>query len=86
MNNDFGAMRGLVEALDVQVTLTVEDGEMVVYARCIVGENSWVASHTIFGLLVQARPICKPRPPRVTGACLEKSHCCLWHVGDRQLR
>jgi hypothetical protein len=34
-------MRGLVETLDVQVTLVIEDGRKVVHARCIVGEGSW---------------------------------------------
>lgn len=34
-------MRGLIEALDVQVTLVVEDGKKVVHARCIIGEGSW---------------------------------------------
>ena len=47
MGNDFEAKRSLLEALDVQVTLTVEEGEKVVYARCILGEQSSpIASHT----------------------------------------
>lgn len=39
MDTDFGARRRLIEELDVQATLAVEDGERVVYASCIVGEE-----------------------------------------------
>ena len=47
MGDDFNAKREVVEALDVQVTLSQEDGEKVVYARCILGErNSPIVSHT----------------------------------------
>jgi site-specific DNA recombinase len=47
MGDDFDAKRGLIEALEVQATLTLEDGEKVVYARCILGEQrSPIASHT----------------------------------------
>jgi hypothetical protein len=42
----FDAKRGLLEALDVQVTLSLEGGEKVAYARCIVGEDSWPVSHS----------------------------------------
>jgi hypothetical protein len=35
-NADFQTRRGLIEDLDVTVTLTVEDGEKVAYPRCIL--------------------------------------------------
>ena len=35
----FGQDSGIVEALDVQVTLAVESGQKVVYVRCILGEQ-----------------------------------------------
>ena len=53
MDGDLGAMRGLVEALDVQITLAVEDGQKVVYARCMIGEDSWLVSQTRSGLPCQ---------------------------------
>jgi hypothetical protein len=68
MNNDYGAMRGLIEALDVQVTLTVEDGEKVVNARSIVGEDSWPASDTTFGVLVQSLKLEAPATERDRGS------------------
>ena len=40
MEDDFVARRALIEALDMQVTLMIEDGQKVVYARCILGERS----------------------------------------------
>ncbi len=40
MGDDFGAKRGLIEAIDVWVTLVEEDGEKVVYTRCIIGEDT----------------------------------------------
>jgi len=39
MDGDFDARRRLMVELDVQATLAVEDGEKVVYASCIVGEE-----------------------------------------------
>jgi len=47
MDGDLAAMRALIAALDVQVTLIVEDGQKVVYARCIIGEGSCPVSQTI---------------------------------------
>ena len=46
MDGYFNGMRGLIEVLDVQVTLTVEDGEKVAYARCIFAQESWPVSTT----------------------------------------
>ena len=40
MEDDFAARRALIEALDMQVTLMIEDEQKVVYARCILGERS----------------------------------------------
>jgi site-specific DNA recombinase len=37
---DFEKRRRLIELLDVWVTLTVEDGEKVVYARCMLGDDT----------------------------------------------
>ena len=37
---NFEARRQIIELLDVRVTLTVEDGEKVVYVRCILGDDS----------------------------------------------
>ncbi|MBU0494346.1 MAG: recombinase family protein [Chloroflexi bacterium] len=37
---DFTHRRNLIELLDVQATLTIEDGQKVVYARCLVGEET----------------------------------------------
>jgi hypothetical protein len=45
MDGDFDAMRRLIEAMDVQVTLAVEDGSKVVFGRCIVGEGVWGLSN-----------------------------------------
>jgi len=39
MDDDFDAKRRLIEELDVQATLTMEDGEKVAYVSCIVGED-----------------------------------------------
>jgi len=49
MDGDLAAMRALIAALDVQVTLAVEDGQKVVYVRCIVGEGSCPVSPTSGG-------------------------------------
>jgi site-specific DNA recombinase len=38
VDEDFEAKRRIVEELDVQVTLGVENGQKVVYARCILGD------------------------------------------------
>jgi len=37
--DDISERRALIEDLSVQVTLTVEDGQKVVYARCLLGEK-----------------------------------------------
>jgi hypothetical protein len=47
MDGDLAAMRALIAALDVQVTLVVENGQKFVYTRCIVGESSCSVSQTI---------------------------------------
>jgi site-specific DNA recombinase len=39
-DQSFKARRDLIELLDVQATLTVEDGEKVAYARCLLGEDT----------------------------------------------
>jgi len=37
---DFKVRRRVVEMLDVQATLAVEDGQKVIYARCVLGEEA----------------------------------------------
>jgi hypothetical protein len=39
LGDDFDAEHWIVEALDVKVTLVVEDGQKGVYERCILGEQ-----------------------------------------------
>ena len=39
MVDDFDTRRRIVEALDIQAILTVEDGQKVVRASCILGKN-----------------------------------------------
>jgi hypothetical protein len=56
MNGDFAAMRGLVETLDVQVTLVIEDSKKIVHARCIVGEGSWGLSDITNPVTCQGLP------------------------------
>ena len=47
---DFETRRRVIEMLDVQVTLAVEDGEKIVYARCMLGKDVLpVAPNTICG-------------------------------------
>jgi site-specific DNA recombinase len=43
---DFATRRGIIEDLDVWVTLAVEDGQKVVYARCIFGDNCLPVVHS----------------------------------------
>ena len=40
MGADFDARRRIIEALDVWATLTVEDEQKVVYARCTIGDGA----------------------------------------------
>jgi len=51
MNDDLNARRNIIDALDVQATLTVEDGEKVIYARCLPGEDVFLTSSTIQGIV-----------------------------------
>jgi SMC interacting uncharacterized protein involved in chromosome segregation len=51
MRDDFEMKRRLVEELDVHVTLAVEDGQKVVYARCLLGEDLFLTSSTIQGIV-----------------------------------
>jgi hypothetical protein len=37
---DFAAKRHIIEALDVQATLAMEEGEKVIYARCVLGQQA----------------------------------------------
>jgi hypothetical protein len=39
IDKSFERRRQLIELLDVWVTLTVEEGQKVAYARCMLGEN-----------------------------------------------
>ena len=38
-DQDFDARRRIIDTLDVRITLTVEDGEKIVYAYCILDEE-----------------------------------------------
>jgi hypothetical protein len=40
-DHDFHQRRAIVDALDVRVVLTVEEGEKVVYAQCYLGEEEF---------------------------------------------
>ncbi len=40
-NHDFHQRRAIVDALDVRVVLTVEDGEKVVYAQCALDSGKF---------------------------------------------
>jgi hypothetical protein len=51
MQDDFEMKRRLVEELEVCVTLTVEDGRKVIYARCLLGEGVCLTSRTIHGIV-----------------------------------
>ena len=63
MGDDFDAKRGLVEALDVRVTLVVEDGQQLIYARCLLDEDVFLTSSTIHGIV---RPLWLPSTVRMT--------------------
>ena len=39
--DDFKAKRAIVDALDLRVILTVENGQKVVYAECALGEGEF---------------------------------------------
>ena len=39
-DRDFEARRHLTRLLDVQATLAIEDGQKVVYARCMLGDDT----------------------------------------------
>ena len=47
----FGQDRGIIETLDVQVTLIVEDGDQIVYARCLLNDDGFLTSDTIQGIV-----------------------------------
>ncbi len=51
MGDDFDARRGLIEALDVRATLVVEDGQQLIYARCLLDEDTFLTSRTIQGIV-----------------------------------
>lgn len=39
MDEDFDARKRVIDALDAQITLVVENGNKVAYARCMLGEK-----------------------------------------------
>ena len=51
MDDDFDAKRGLIEALDVRATMVVEDELKAIYARCLLGEDSFLTSRTFQGIV-----------------------------------
>ena len=52
MHDDFEMKRRLVEELDVHVTLAVDDEKKVIYARCLLGEDVFLTSSTIQGIVL----------------------------------
>lgn len=40
VNRGFEARRRVIDLLDVQATLAVENGQKVVYVRCMMGEDA----------------------------------------------
>ncbi|RPI50748.1 MAG: hypothetical protein EHM56_10445, partial [Chloroflexi bacterium] len=61
MDNDFDAKRRLIEELDVQATLTMEDGEKVAYVSCIVGEDAFCIVPMGTRDRSETRWACRPR-------------------------
>ena len=53
-DEDFDARRQIIEALDVQTTLTVENDEKVAYVRCVFGEDT---------LLIESNNTCMRKSP-----------------------
>ena len=51
MDDDFDAKRTLIEALDVQMTLVVEDDDQIAYARCLLNGDDFLTSDTIQGIV-----------------------------------
>jgi hypothetical protein len=49
---NFDAKRGLIEALDVRVTLVVEDDQQLIYAECLLDEDTFLTSITIQGIVL----------------------------------
>jgi hypothetical protein len=54
MDDDFDAKRGLIEALDVRVTLVVEDDKQLIYAKCLLDEDTFLTSITIHSVRHEA--------------------------------
>jgi hypothetical protein len=46
IENDFSAKQKIIDLLDVQVTLTLENSEKIIYAKCILKEKSFPIAHT----------------------------------------
>jgi len=56
LDESFEARRRLIELLDVWVTLAVEDGKKIVYARCLLGESTLCIVSTNIGTVRRATP------------------------------
>ena len=54
-DEDFDALRQIIEALDVQATLTVENDEKIAYVRCVFGEDT---------LLIESNNTYRPSRPK----------------------
>ena len=55
-DHDFSIRRNIIEILDITATLTVEDGEQVVYARCVFGQESLRFKDNLSDGVVRRRP------------------------------
>ncbi len=59
---DFNGRRKLIEMLDVQIRLTIEDGQKVVYAECFLDEKRLpIASNSMYNDAV-ANSLRRPPP------------------------
>jgi len=74
MDDDFDAKQGLIEALDVRVTLVVEDGEQLVYAKCLLSDDAFLTSDTIQCIVLPLwHPLLATREPKI---CLPLAIAC----------
>ncbi len=69
-DRDFGVRRGIIEILDVTATLAVEDEEQVVYARCVLGQESLRFKDNLLDDVARHRlPLRRDLPPPASTKC-----------------
>jgi hypothetical protein len=49
---DFATRRQIIDLLDVRITLAIEDGQKVAYARCRVGEKAMSIGILLQGIAI----------------------------------